>query len=1721
MNTYAHQISYSQELPPYVLKDGVPFGVKQVTSSPMRLISISQASKSKFTVLYPDNETIKAREISDYQNEKINDNDLWLFIQIGWTNNIVLLKHVISGKYLCVPENSNSPKCYKYGQLNENRYVWNLQDRTMFFMDPNQKYYVYKLTDKGDITALTPLTIEESKTSLPKDTNIITSLPINGKPYIRIQSDNTIIMSGVTSQYYSDNLPVFHPFWSDTVWQIGRGINDPENEWYYLLQRGTELEYLNLPPTSQPMGLGLLKNWEPNKRAADLYNRCNIPLQNRFIDTKTQTKPDQKTPPKIMFGFTSGAQERLTEVQGSGFRENFEYWQYLDTFMFIAYNQGWPAPELKKLKVPVGLGINNNISDSLFDVLEGFIALQGGGIFAMPPKTYIEAAHKNGVKVYSVLFFQQNPFGGKWKWWSEFLKNRDIYAKKLVDIANYYGIDGYFVNFEAEYGGQPRDINGTQCSMFSGCDQADCKGYWCTYTMSGAQNCDGQECSQGVWNYNDDGTASSNYGFDGQDINKDYFIDFLKKLRSYRNEKNINCDICAYASMDTGGDSHNYKSGIINFFRDLWYDPITKESVVDYMLSMPPGGQNDPSNINYTFSHSQEATKGCIEGYGNYGWPLKTGPSVNKQPLSSTLLCGQSDSILCNDIPLEDRKAGCDGQDSDQTTCEKAGCCWSINDNPDKYPFCYKKDQPSVICPDDVCGGVDSSSALIKTKRFMDFFVGTTGEKGFENSQDWTYGYTPLDKPEPWDKYIYCGTFDDCDNYRQAITVPMSSFFLWQANLSQNNMGANKGRTYKMNTDLYQSLYIGKTGIVVHNLEVDPYTKVSDMGISNYVPEKSTLSKLPFHTSFCLGNGENFYIDGEPQLYYGSWTDNIQDYLPTWRWWPRQMTTKNETGKYIESMILGMDYSRSYNGGSCLKIESISGMVDTDFHLFKTQFDMTKKLKLVVCASAITKCNNLIKIGYTLGSQGNLVDNPPIYYFSIGKLNKKWKHFTFDIESKTNDYISSICLFARQPRGDYYKIFIGSISIIPEGFNHPKTPFIETVNTFNFKDSTSNYCLKWKQQSNILYYNVFCGKYYVGRIYGSGDSQISHKHIYYNVSNQPKNNNTFWIEGVATNGYKYRNKPLSPFVKVLCLLFICIFLVFGIYFIYQQDNIVNILRYGLIISISLMLLIIIMYTTKLNFDINLTKQTGNYGELSDDGGLTIENWPHCKKKAFNINFDDNRPKTWTWLLEHIKSRSLPLKITFFINTLWLNRDLEKYKSWIKDYDVDYGAHGHWHMNHTQDNMPTPPGVQCWGDTPSDGCCTDGTQKYCVTDQALANNDSSCADYIRKYLYDGNMNKDLVFAYPFGALPFNSDGTPKQITFDVIKRNFIAARHVTWGQALNFPIVSDTSSLLGGCANYQGQPVGCDDPTGGCSMESCSANILQNIYDSDVTSAVGPQFAWPGGIDLNLDPSCSNCTIIRQMEIRKKSLEKMLESEKPYCIMVWGHDFHPTDKNNKTYPCDKTYTLGECTDTDVSCKNNAMAMAQETGVDDWLDNKDTYRCPIDIAKSDDSCAQTCVRGSVVDGVCTDTNVFKNAYNDPTGYYQSEAFLPKDHPDDCAACADSCWNPSIGHKLLEMLELLADRDDIWFGHFVEIVQYLYNRRFSNINFISSFKNVSIYNLTTTSVMKKFPLTISLPLAVKASIEIDGEKHTVYHSKYSGKYYVNFYPKDNFKHIIKVYY
>ena len=62
-----------------------------------------------------------------------------------------------------------------------------------------------------------------------------------------------------------------------------------------------------------------------------------------------------------------------------------------------------------------------------------------------------DIAHLNGVKVLGQVFFPPSAFGGQQSWVIQMLtKEGDAYpyAKKLYDIAKYYGFDGWFINEE-------------------------------------------------------------------------------------------------------------------------------------------------------------------------------------------------------------------------------------------------------------------------------------------------------------------------------------------------------------------------------------------------------------------------------------------------------------------------------------------------------------------------------------------------------------------------------------------------------------------------------------------------------------------------------------------------------------------------------------------------------------------------------------------------------------------------------------------------------------------------------------------------------------------------------------------------------------------------------------------------------------------------------------------------------------------------------------------------------------------------------------------------------------------------------------------------------------------------------------------------------------------------------------------------------------------------
>jgi len=163
-----------------------------------------------------------------------------------------------------------------------------------------------------------------------------------------------------------------------------------------------------------------LLNWEPGSDLNADFNRSFTKLRDRFINTHLMVNPNARAnEAKIsaldVFGATSG-----NPSQGSLDINYFafNYWQYIDVLVFWGGSAG-----------------------------EGLILAPNPGV--------IDAAHRNGVPVLGTVFFPPTVFGGKIEWVSDFLKKEGTtfpVADKLIEVAEYYGFDGWFINQETEGG---------------------------------------------------------------------------------------------------------------------------------------------------------------------------------------------------------------------------------------------------------------------------------------------------------------------------------------------------------------------------------------------------------------------------------------------------------------------------------------------------------------------------------------------------------------------------------------------------------------------------------------------------------------------------------------------------------------------------------------------------------------------------------------------------------------------------------------------------------------------------------------------------------------------------------------------------------------------------------------------------------------------------------------------------------------------------------------------------------------------------------------------------------------------------------------------------------------------------------------------------------------------------------------------------------------------
>lgn len=160
--------------------------------------------------------------------------------------------------------------------------------------------------------------------------------------------------------------------------------------------------------------------WSPQDDPDFIYNKSSFPLAKRADKqsltpaNSTQNKDMKVAALSIMNGSTSGnAPHGINTVNANV----FSYWQYIDQLVY------WGGSS-------------------------------GEGIIVAPSADVIDAAHKNGVPVLGTVFFPQTAHGGKIEWLNTFLSkdaqgNFPI-ADKLIEAANAYGFDGWFLNQETD-----------------------------------------------------------------------------------------------------------------------------------------------------------------------------------------------------------------------------------------------------------------------------------------------------------------------------------------------------------------------------------------------------------------------------------------------------------------------------------------------------------------------------------------------------------------------------------------------------------------------------------------------------------------------------------------------------------------------------------------------------------------------------------------------------------------------------------------------------------------------------------------------------------------------------------------------------------------------------------------------------------------------------------------------------------------------------------------------------------------------------------------------------------------------------------------------------------------------------------------------------------------------------------------------------------------------
>ena len=207
-------------------------------------------------------------------------------------------------------------------------------------------------------------------------------------------------------------------------------------------------------------------------------------------------------------------------------------------------------------------------------------------------------------------------------------------------------------------------------------------------------------------------------------------------------------------------------------------------------------------------------------------------------------------------------------------------------------------------------------------------------------------------------------------------------------------------------------------------------------GVADFKAETSVIRGKKFYSTFNIGKGMQYFVNGKA-VNDEAWTNlNDQDILPSWQWWFESEGDKlkadfdfgeKEVRNDVNGKKMELPFKQigAYNGGSSLAVYGNLKAKNT-LRLFKTALDVTDSTKAKLAFRKTSDDKAKMKLGLIFEDRTTKVEEVEI----MGSETKsdEFKEVTVDLSKYKDKKIAAIGLVF-EGEAEKYQMNIGSISI--------------------------------------------------------------------------------------------------------------------------------------------------------------------------------------------------------------------------------------------------------------------------------------------------------------------------------------------------------------------------------------------------------------------------------------------------------------------------------------------------------------------------------------------------------------------------------------------------------------------------------------------------------------------------------------------------------------------